>query len=78
MNKTIFIARTNKLRTSGNTPDEAVLKLKNAGVRGNTVVSITEYIDNGDYYTFVPFSNLYTNNATLAVMLQDIKNGGII
>lgn len=68
---TIFQLRTNKVRMQANTIKEGLQKLVQAKVRSNTTVSIAEYVDNGEYLTFVPFSGLTATKGTLAALLEE-------
>lgn len=71
MEKTLFELKTSKIRVQAKTIQEGLKMLLDKRVRKNVIVTITEYIDNGEYLQFIPFSNLYIRKATLTYMLQE-------
>lgn len=70
MSKTIYELSTSKTRVQAKTIKEGLKMLIDKRVRKNVIVNITEYIDNGEFLQFIPFSGLYTSKGTLGYMLQ--------
>ena len=71
MNNTVYELRTTKTKVQAKTIKEGLKMLLNKNVRKNTIVTITEYVDDGEFLQFIPFSGLFTNKGTFACMLQE-------